>query len=359
MAKLDSNFYQKLLQLSAKVGMKPEDILNVMAVESGLDPAAHNPNGNASGLVQVMPKFLSGLGFKGTPEEFRSTPASVQLDVVERLIQNMMKINGGPLTSASQYYVGNFLPVALKLDGVRKNRPETIIVSKNPLEPHLPNVSVEKEKTFYNANHSLDFDRDGNITYGDIQNVLKAAKNKKSYQNAVTELAKFRGGSPSESIFDKFVSHQNKPKADNNISSLLTNYLSLVNSEIDLSKMYKKYLPYNTAVIKIASGSINESLEFARILSLALDEELSAKVSVHLENNLVEVECDIPGPQQESFQAAAQLTEVLAEVFVDATKKIGGVCVKTNLITNKKSSYQTVDLKTAESEHRKFLLKFV
>ena len=185
MSKLDSNFYQKLLQLSSKVNMNPEDILNVMAVESGLDPSAHNPNGNASGLVQVMPKFLSGLGFKGTHEEFRKTPASAQLDVVEKLIQNMIKINGGPLTSAAQYYVGNFLPVALKLPGVRQKRPETIIVSKNPTEPHLPNISIQQEKIFYNANTGLDFNRDGNITYGDIQSVLKAAKNKKSYQNAV------------------------------------------------------------------------------------------------------------------------------------------------------------------------------
>jgi hypothetical protein len=352
-AKLDSNFYQKLLQLSAKVGMKPEDILNVMAVESGLDPSAHNPHGGASGLVQVMPKFLSGLGFKGTPEEFRKTPASSQLDVVERLIQNMMKINGGPLTSAAHYYVGIFLPVALKLQGVRQGRPDTIIVSKNPTEPHLPNISIQKEKIFYNANPGLDFDHDGNITFGDIQNVLKVARNKKAYQNAVSELSKFRGSTPNESVFDKFL--PSKPKA-NNVNRLLDNYLALINAEEEV-KMKK--LSYNSAVVKIVSNSFNESLEFARLLTLALDEELSAKVSIHSNNNLVEVECDIPGAPQEVFAVAEQLSNSLAEVFFDVTKKIGGVTVKTQLITNKKSSYQTVDLKTAESEHRKFLLKFI
>jgi len=353
MAKLDSNFYQKLLQLSDNVGMKPEDILNVMAVESNLDPSAHNPNGHASGLVQVMPKFLSGLGFHGTPEDFRNSSASSQLNVVERLIKNMMKVNGGPLNSAAQYYVGNFLPVALKLPGVRQGKASTIIVSKNPIEPHLPNISIQQEMKFYNANPGLDFDHDGNITYGDIQNVLKAAQNKKNYQDAVAALNKFRS-LPNEDTFNQLAIK--KPQTNNKVNTLLENYLNLINAK---EYVNMKKPEYNNAVIKITANSLNESLEFARILSLALDEELSAKVSIHSDNNLVEVECDIPGPTKDSFAVAEQLTNSLAEIFFDVTKKIGGIKIKTQLITNKKSSHQVVDLKTTDVEHRKFLLKFV
>lgn len=358
MAKLDSNFYQRLLQLSNKVGMKPEDILNVMAVESGLDPSAHNKNGNASGLVQIMPRYLKGLGFKGTHEEFRQTSAADQLDFVEKLILNMMKINGGPLTSAAQYYVGNFLPVALKLPGIRQGNLNTIIVSKNPEEPHLPNISVQTEMKFYNANAGLDYDRDGNITLGDIQNVLNKAKSKSSYQKAVNELRSFKGQpNISDSILDKYLNK--RPTNKENISTLLNKYLSLVTSETKLNRMYKKYLPYNSSIIKINASSTNEALEFARILSLALDEELLAKVSIHSKDGLVEVECDIPGPSDECFKATEQLTQCIAEIFLESTKKIGGINVSTQVITNKKSSYNPVNLKTIESEHRKFLLKFV
>lgn len=345
MSKLDNSFYQKLLQLSSKVGMKPEDILNVMAVESNLDPSAHNPNGHASGLVQVMPKFLSGLGFKGSPEDFRNSSATNQLNVVEKLIEGMIKINGGPLTSAAQYYVGNLLPVALKLPGVRQGRTDTIILSKNPNIPHLPNISLQQEIRFYNANSGLDFDHDGNITYGDIQNILKSARNKKSYQNAILELSKVKN------ILNSDV-NVTLPK-HNNISELLTNYLSLINAEeVKMTRIYKP------SIIKVIGNSFNESLEFARILCLALDEELSFKSSIHYCDNTVELEFNTP-KNLKVFNAIQQLSNSLAEVFFETTKKIGGVKVGTQVISNKRSSYQTVDLKTVESEHRKFLLKFV
>jgi hypothetical protein len=318
-----------------------------------LNPSADNPDGHASGLVQIMPQFLSGLGFKGTAKDFRETSAAQQLTFVEKIINNLSRINGGPLTSAAQYYVGNFLPVALQLPGVKQNIPSTIIVSANPTQPHLPHVSIEQEQSYYNHNKGLDFDHDGNITFGDIQKVLERAKSKPSYQNAVSDLNKFRNGDQSEFMGSKHTVEDSSPK---NIDTLLSKYLSIVNSE---NKMYKKYLPYNTSVIKITANNTNEALEFARILSLALDEELSAKVSTHLNDGLVEVECDVAGPQKESFLVVEQFSNSLAEVFFDVTKKIGGISVKTQTVTNKKSSYKPVNLKTAESEHRKFLLKFI
>jgi hypothetical protein len=338
--------------------MKPEDILNVMAVESGLDPSAHNKDGNASGLVQIMPKFLPSLGFKGTHEEFRQTSASDQLDYVEKLIQNMIRVNGGPLTSAEQYYIGNFLPVALKLPGVRQGDPKTVIVAKNPTSPHLPGVSVEREKKFYESNVGLDADHSGEITYGDIQAVLKRARGKSAYREAIAQIDSSKGNSQ-ESIFDKYLNNKQTKQVSPSVDTVLSRYLALVADNSSLNKMHKKYLPYNSSLIKINASNINEALEFARILSLALDEELSAKVSTHLGNGYVEVECDAVGPQEDVFNAIDQLANSLAEVFFDVTKKIGGISIKTQLITNKKSSYQTVNLKLAESEHRKFLLKFV
>ena len=108
MANLGTGFYQKLVQIGQRTGLKPEDLLLVMCMESGLSPTARNPEGNASGLVQFMPFVLKNLGFKGTDADFRKLNGEAQLDYVEKLVQGMTKYNGGPFKSATQYYVGNF-----------------------------------------------------------------------------------------------------------------------------------------------------------------------------------------------------------------------------------------------------------
>lgn len=143
-----------------------------------------------------------------------------------------------------------------------------------------------------------------------------------------------------------------------NIESLLGNFLRQVAAMDNSRKLYKKYLPRHNATIAIEAKDRTSAIEFARLLSLALDEDLCANASVHGDQK-IEVECTIPGPEKECFAAIEQLASSLAEVFEDSTKKIGGVTVKTKVFTNKTSSYQPINISHVEIEHRKFLLKFV
>ena len=53
------------------------------------------------------------------------------------------------------------------------------------------------------------------------------------------------------------------------------------------------------------------------------------------------------------------MSQAVAETFKDATIKLGGLNIKTNCIMNKKSFYQPISHKTAETNYRKFLLKFI
>jgi hypothetical protein len=53
------------------------------------------------------------------------------------------------------------------------------------------------------------------------------------------------------------------------------------------------------------------------------------------------------------------MVEAVAEAFKDATVKVGSIAVKTKQIMNKKSSYQPISPKTADTNYRKFLLKFI
>lgn len=144
------------------------------------------------------------------------------------------------------------------------------------------------------------------------------------------------------------------------LDSVLNNFLQMVAaSEKQNKKLYKKYLPMNHVVIGMSSSDYTNTVEFATILCSALDEELVANSFIHTNGSQVEVECAIPGPPKDCFEAVNQLTSVLVGTFEDATSKIGGLQIKTQIITNKKSSYQQISLTAAETHHRKFLLKFI
>jgi hypothetical protein len=54
-----------VLRMGAKYQIAPADLLLVWTAESGLNPAAVNPNGGAAGLNQMMPATLRGMGMIG------------------------------------------------------------------------------------------------------------------------------------------------------------------------------------------------------------------------------------------------------------------------------------------------------
>ncbi len=147
------------------------------------------------------------------------------------------------------------------------------------------------------------------------------------------------------------------PENDNSLNNLLDKYLQMVAASN--KTVYKDYLSKNDIVIKISSKEYNSSIEFARILCTALEEELLAKAYTHTDGKNVEIECSISGPEQDCFNTVQQLSNSVSDAFVVATNQIGGIKIKTNSIMDKKSSYKQLDFKTAESQYRIFLLKFI
>lgn len=134
---------------------------------------------------------------------------------------------------------------------------------------------------------------------------------------------------------------------------------SIAASDGNLKKFYKNNLPSHDILIQISAPDHTSAVEFSRVLCTALDEDLVATAYPHTDGHLVEVECTIAGPQKECFEAVQQMTQAVAETFKDATSKIGGIVIKNNVIMNKKSSYQPISARTAGTNYRKFLLKFV
>lgn len=407
MPNLGANFYPKLVQIASEVGMKPEDLIAVMVSESGMNPSAVEKKFKGSGLVGFMPDTLKGLGFKGTWEDFIKLSGEEQLDYLKKLLQNFSSLNGGPMTSAAQYYTANLWPVALKLPGVKQGNAAQPILESNPEVVKDPKTGTEFSKKYYDIGSKIPasmernaykynplFDRDkkGSITYGDMMKQVEINKQSPVYQKALVAMrdsTNYQPGKEEPSMVaskdkDDFVQDymnknqnhdiwdqigmsqtpQSAPPAqnDNSFESLLNQYMQEATkaaSDKRNKKLYKQYLPAQNVLIRVHAGQHNNSVEFARVLCTALDEELMASAFTHTDGNSVEVECTIHGPELLCFDAIKQLTASLTEAFKIATAKIGGLDVKTYCFMNKKSSYQQISLTAASNQHRNFLLKFI
>lgn len=409
MANLGPNFYPKLVQISSELGMRPEDLLVVMVSESGLNPGAVEQKFKGSGLVGFMPDTLKGLGYHGSWKEFSQLSGEDQLDYVKKLVQNNMKMNGGPFTSAAQYYVGNLWPIALKLPGIRQGDPSTAFIEENPQTTTDPktgqkyskkyydlgfHISPKSESAAYKYNPLFHGSTPGAITYADMMKQADKIKRNPTYQKSLVAMRDSTGhqvqkDSPmtatkddalrqyierikgKEDVYDR-LSQVERPTVHTppagapsggkpaDVTSILTNYLQHVtSSEKQNKKLYKKYLPINQIVIGIDTPNHTDAVEFARILCSTLDEELLSQSYTHTDGQKVEVECSIPGPEEECSEVVKQLSNAVSEAFHLATSKIGGIKVKIDCIMNKKSSYQQINFKSANLQHRKFLLKFI
>lgn len=360
--------------------MKPEDILAIMVSESGINPQAHNPHGGATGLVQFMPSVLKGLGFKGDSKDFGMLSGEDQLPYVKKLIENNMQLNNGPFTSAAQYYTAVFWPAGLKLPGVRRGDPSTIIVEENPPTITDANGKQYSKKYYdvgikinpgyeglaYRSNPLFHGQTAGAITYGDMMKQVEKNKKTPMYQQALTAMNQQTGYKPGSGQSASMLAHRGNimppTKSPANFSELLDEFVQTLSAAAadEISKRtYKKLLPSHDVLIQITASDYTSAVEFSRILCTALDEELKATAYPHTDGDKVEIECCIPGPALACIKTIEQLSHSVASAFKDATKKIGGININTTCIMNKKSCYQQISLRTAGTNYRKFLLKFV
>lgn len=163
---------------------------------------------------------------------------------------------------------------------------------------------------------------------------------------------------------DTMVAKQDQsPPATSGLENILKQFMEKLHltaaTNHDLKKLYKAALPNNDILIQIVAPDYTSAVEFSRVLCTALDEDLLSTSYTYTDGHLVEVECSIPGPSKECYAAVCQMTQALTETFKSATVKIGGVSVKYSILMNKKSSYQPISPKTADTNYRKFLLKFI
>ena len=164
-------FLAKVADIAAKLGIDPNWLMIVMKMESGINPAAYNKNGGATGLIQFMPATAAGLG--------TSTGALIAMDNVTQLdyVYKYYRPYAGRLFSVTDLYIVTFFPVAL-------GKPDSYVLQTSSLSAGL--IAA--------ANPVFDLDKNNAITVGEfkqsvinrlpseaLQAVMNAASNGADY----------------------------------------------------------------------------------------------------------------------------------------------------------------------------------
>lgn len=154
--KLSDGFYQKVIEVSNRIGCDANDLMALMKSESSLNSKAQNPHGGATGLIQFMPKTAQKLG-TSTTALYNMSPEQ-QLVFVEKYFNMTKKMAGfapGERINAGQLYTLTFLPAYAKRE-----------------------VLAVKGHKYYDYNSGLDVDKDGKITESDLAKRMERMKPK-------------------------------------------------------------------------------------------------------------------------------------------------------------------------------------
>lgn len=148
---LSEGFYNKVVEISKRIGCDPNDLMGLMYSESTLNPAQGNGIG-ATGLIQFLPSTAKALGT--TCADLKAMSPEQQLVYVEKCLQmnkRLAKIPDGQKIGRGTLYALIFLPA-------RANR----------------NVLTQRGEVYYdgkngkNGNQGLDLNKDGYITKADL-----------------------------------------------------------------------------------------------------------------------------------------------------------------------------------------------
>jgi len=354
MPNLSPTFYSKLLEISSELGMKPEDILNIMVSESGLKSSISNLGGEAAiGLIQFTPKTLKGLGYDKDWKEFGKVPAVQQLDYVKRYIQGQAN------------YRATFWPVALKLPGVKDQNPDTPIVEAHPatVKDQQGNsyskkyydigikISPQYEALAYNKNTLFHGSTPGAITYGDM--MRQTDKNSKTslYRQALNEMHSATGYQAQPTQEPTQIASQEPAKS---------HPLTFLEKLENLVKRFVLASEENNFLIVVGSSSDQiATIEYARILSTALQEYLGAKTSICADPYNIEIECKASGGKLEVFNAIKELSEAVADTFKYATRDVGDITPFSLVACGVRSDYEPLHPRTADVYSRMFKIKFL
>lgn len=176
-ADLTDAFFVGLRAVGASLGVEPLYLLQTMMAESGIRADAHNPHGDASGLIQFMPATLRGLGWTAGHAAFRQLSAEEQLPYVQRYYRPYAHYG---LNSTARLRQATFLPATLS----GGSDPDRVLAGRDG-----PYASA------YRANSGLDRRQDGTIRVSDLTAAVERACAGPRWREARARLEQAGGGS--------------------------------------------------------------------------------------------------------------------------------------------------------------------
>lgn len=164
----DTEFLAEVNNYAKSMGFKAEDLLAVMASESGLDPTARNPKGTATGLIQFTEATAKSIG-TSTSELSQMTRAQ-QMKYVAAFFKSVGLSTGA---TGGEMYAKVFLPARSKLD---------ILTRRG-----------EKEG-YYESNSGLDIGNKGYISRDDLQQRVDRKKSEFGIASVPADMKQARTG---------------------------------------------------------------------------------------------------------------------------------------------------------------------
>lgn len=174
---LAPDFYDAWVAMARRLGADPLDIARVAHAETAMLQRATDPRSNAGGIFPFMPSTLRGLGWTGTPEQFRELSPVEQLPWVERYLAP----HAGYLKNDGLVYVVTFTPAYIQRAAASD---DSFVIAR-------------AGSNIYDSNRILDRNGDGAITTGDLRVHLAAQNRGPRFATIEQELrARGSGGSP-------------------------------------------------------------------------------------------------------------------------------------------------------------------
>lgn len=215
--------------------------------------------------------------------------------------------------------------------------------------PNLATAAKDYVKNIHNRNGGRSWQKIMEEDIPGFSSELKKSKyyeaDEKDYTNALLAKSKaFKNQNSYEKANDVKTNDLKPTDKGADMLAKLDSYLNKFLSSIASS---------NKTYVKISSVDLVDSIEFARILSLALEEEFNVKSNIYTDGSNVEVCC-----ASTSSDALSKFCEILQSSFKKATASVGGIDIKSDISLNS-NNYQELDIKLAQSAYRKFHYKFI
>ena len=157
-----SEFKSKVLEISNKLKIDPDDLMAIMAFESGFDPSIRNKTSGATGLIQFMSSTAKKLGT--TTDKLAQMSAVQQLDYVYEYLKGYT----GKMNNVQDAYMAVFMPIAV-------GKSNDFVIGIKGSTDKIGNVSYG---SVYSQNSILDINKDGKITKEEAASLVEKTMNR-------------------------------------------------------------------------------------------------------------------------------------------------------------------------------------